>query len=164
MSFENGTTRELETYTPFVNDCRPRLIFRSRLHLHRVPYFPLETVIFQIDKSRRLILFSWIFSNARAHTRTHTHVYIYICWKFFSTRFRDGTLSMVPRQIKRDLNFQRATNYHRVPVNRAFDAFQLGIFRLQRATTLIPSIDQALIRREKGRERERGGERDVNNS
>lgn len=115
---------------------------------HRVPYFPLEIAIFQIDKSRRLYFFL-----ESLHTHTHTY-------NFSRLDSRDGTLSMVPRQIKRDLNFHRAANYHRVPINRAFDASQLGIFRLQRATRLwfLRSIDRSSSDTKRKRKREREGE------
>lgn len=95
------------------------------------------------------------------YTHTHTHTY-----NFSRLDSRDGTLSMVPRQIKRDLNFHRAANYHRVPINRAFDASQLGIFRLQRATRLwfLRSIDRSSSDTKRKRERERGRGKNVNNS
>lgn len=72
----------------------------------------------------------------------------------------DCYLSMViwPRQIKRDLNFHRGGRLITtdVPINRAFDASQLGIFRLQRASD---SFDRSIKLRYEEKERE-----NVNNS
>lgn len=129
---------------PFVNECRPRFIFRSRLHLRRVtPRFPLEIVIFQISSFTR-------FFKKCKHIRNF----------LLDSMGLDCYLSMViwPRQIKRDLNFHRGGRLITtdVPINRAFDASQLGIFRLQRASD---SFDRSIKLRYEEKERE-----NVNNS